>query len=175
MTENGPPRAKFSLRDPDKRGDQGRGWEISGRKKPDRPRPKVVEPAEVERPTPTTRTPAQPVESVRVVTPTKAARPNIHADTLQAPTEQLRSEQKPDSGGKMGEREKKIYRIALAVAVLMAVLPPMHRLLSNGNSSDRGYGLIFAPPAGASVDFNRLIIQWLVVGAIAWGVAKLGK
>jgi hypothetical protein len=75
----------------------------------------------------------------------------------------------------MTERQKKIYGIALAVAVLMCVVPPWHLPLTNGVTIDEGYSLIFSPPANgtASIDFGRLTIQLLVVGAVGWGVAKL--
>ena len=60
--------------------------------------------------------------------------------------------------------------------MVMGVVPPWHLQLSNV-TIDKGYSLIFLPLdyEQASIDFGRLAIQWIIVGAVAWGVAKLRK
>jgi hypothetical protein len=72
--------------------------------------------------------------------------------------------------------EQKVVLGAIAVCVAMALYPPMV-LHANGNAFSVGYHFLWSGPrlndsSGpvlSQVDFGRLVLQWVVVAAVAGG------
>ena len=70
----------------------------------------------------------------------------------------------------MNAREKKILTVAAVIALVMFSFPPW-QFRGRGIVRSGGYNFILdAPPLG-EIDFGRLLVQMIVVGGVAYGVA----
>ena len=65
---------------------------------------------------------------------------------------------------------------AIVVGVLMGLVPPWHVELRGGVIIDAGYALIADPPqAMASINVGHLLLQWAIVGGVAYGLSRVKK
>jgi hypothetical protein len=66
--------------------------------------------------------------------------------------------------------QKQVVAAGVAVAAVMLLFPPFHIKLSQGVAWKLGYAFLFDPPrralVEASVDVERLGLQWLAVAAV---------
>ncbi|MCH8347952.1 MAG: hypothetical protein IH901_05610 [Proteobacteria bacterium] len=62
--------------------------------------------------------------------------------------------------------KKNIIIFAAGAIILMGVYPPFHQVIGAGARLDKGYSFLWDSPPLASIDFGRLLLQWVIVGVI---------
>lgn len=79
------------------------------------------------------------------------------------------------------QKEKIIKGLTAGTAILMLLFPPWIESI-NGLSRPLGYGLLFLPPeasyhrnASVSLDYGRLILQFIMLGGLTWIGMKLNE
>ena len=81
----------------------------------------------------------------------------------------------------MNSKQKKVLWIGIVIVVLMGLFPPWTDTLEGFRTEPRGYVIIFKPPYsrggawGVQIDFQRLILQWLIVGFVIGGLLITSK
>lgn len=78
----------------------------------------------------------------------------------------------------MNSIQKLILASIILTLILMMLFPPFHILLRDVEMN-MGYGFLFSPPTKrnivASVDVQVLLVQWVLVGLVGFGVWLLTK
>jgi hypothetical protein len=94
-------------------------------------------------------------------------------DERPALTVAVRSEERPakTGNGALCSQRAVVIWLAVAAIVLAAVFPPWSQGVRAGLQIPLAYGPIWSPPnPAAQIDLERLIIEWVLVGAVTGGL-----